>query len=63
MQTYPGLPPIVELILDEKTGLVNKAREYAQMIVNTFVVIEFVKSFAIKTRKEAGVGPCLKITF
>ena len=57
VQTYPGLPPIVELIPDEKTGLVNKARGYAQMIVNTFVVIEFVKSFAIINRKEAGVGP------
>ena len=30
------------------------------MIVNTSVVIEFVKSFAIITRKEAGDGPYLK---
>ena len=30
------------------------------MIDNTSVVIEFVKSFAIITRKEAGDGPYLK---
>ena len=30
------------------------------MIVNTSVVIEFVKSFAIIIRKEAGDGPYLK---
>ena len=30
------------------------------MIINTSVVVEFVKSFAIIIRKEAGVGPYLK---
>ena len=30
------------------------------MIDNTSVVIEFVKSFAIITRKEAGDGPYFK---
>ena len=60
MQTYPGLPPVIELNPGREDTPSQQRRGYAQLIVNTSVVIEFVKSFAIITRKEAGDGPYLK---
>ena len=55
VQTYPGLPHVVELIRQAS----STRREYAQLIVNMSFVIEIAQSFVI-TRKEAVVGPYKK---
>ena len=55
VQTYLGLPTVVELFPGVKTSLVNKILTCP--IGHQYVVNEFVNSFAIKNiAEQAGVG-------
>ena len=53
MHTYHGFPPIVDLIPNLKTSLVNKIRTCQVDANNTFIVIGIEKSFSIYQSKKS----------
>ena len=55
MHTYHGFPPIVDLIPNLKTSLVNKIRTCQVDANNTFIVIGIEKSFSINQSKKLGL--------